>query len=161
MVYSGAPEDDHGRSVYPDYFTGEKQHSLDEKGRVVLPVRYRDRLAAGVIVTKSSDRCAAVYPRDTYMATAAAVMARGTGSSHNRGVGRTFFASASEEQLDRQGRLTIPPSVRTYAGLSGEVVVIGAGDRLEIWDINAWQEYQAHEDERFANLEEESPLLTP
>ena len=140
--------------MFETFFTGEQDITIDDRYRVVLPARFRDRLATGVFVAKGEERCAAIYPRDTYAAKAAAVMGRGTGKAADRGLTRTFFSAASEQQVDKQGRVLLNERIRKFAGLTREVTVIGAGDHLEIWDRRAWGEYQAREDERFATREE-------
>lgn len=130
-------------------FSGDYDNTLDEKNRVVLPARFRDHLAAGVYVTKGEDHCAAVFPREAFVAKAEAMMA-----TASRGDKRVFLAGSIQQVPDRQGRVIVPEKVRVYAGLRKDVSVIGLGDHLEIWDRDAWTTYLQEHDERFANREE-------
>ncbi|MDS1269407.1 division/cell wall cluster transcriptional repressor MraZ [Lipingzhangella sp. LS1_29] len=136
-------------------FLGTHDLRLDEKGRLFLPAKYRDELSGGLVITKGQERCLYVFPvaefqRITEALRAAPVTAKGV-----RDYSRVFFASASDEVPDRQGRVTVPPALRTYAGLERECVVIGANTRLEIWDAQAWAEYESAQEEAFAELSEE------
>ena len=122
-------------------FLGEYQHSLDAKGRVILPARFRDQLEGGAVMAKALDGCLAVYPDRR-------VPARGrqpAGSPVERGArerqaARTFFAGAVEITPDKQGRVAIPQHLREYAGLDREVIVAGNFDHIEIWDAATFRE---------------------
>lgn len=136
-------------------FLGTHHPRLDDKGRLFLPAKFREELAEGVVVTKGQERCLFVFPvaefgRVTEALSAAPVTARAV-----RDYSRVFFASASDEVPDKQGRITIPAPLRQYAGLEKECVVIGANTRVEIWDSVAWQAYLAGTEQDFADAEEE------
>lgn len=135
-------------------FLGTYTPRLDEKGRLILPAKYRDRLAAGLIVTKGQERCLYVYPPEGFESFVAQTAGSLTNSG-DRGYRRVLLASASDEAPDKQGRITIPPSLRQYAGLDRDVVVIGAGERLEIWDSVAWAAYLEANEDAFAHRSEE------
>ena len=136
-------------------FLGTHTPRLDEKGRLFLPAKYRDELAAGLILTKGQERCVYVFPvpefeRITEALRTAPVTAKGL-----RDYSRVFFASASDEVPDKQGRITIPPGLRDYAALDRDCVVIGANTRLEIWDSTAWDSYLEQQEDAFSAASEE------
>ena len=130
-------------------FLGTHTLRLDEKGRLFLPAKYRGDLAGGVVITKGQDHCLYVFSRAEF----ARITEELRGAP--RDVGRVFFASASDEEPDKQGRVTIPPGLRQYASLQRECVVIGANTRLEIWDAEAWQAYEAGQEEAYSSAPEE------
>jgi len=136
-------------------FLGTHAPKLDEKGRLFLPAKYRDELSGGVVITKGQERCLYVFPiaeftRITEALRDAPVTAKGV-----RDKTRILFASASDEIPDKQGRITVPPALRTYAGLQRDCVVIGANTRLEIWDALGWETYLAAQEDSYSDAEEE------
>ena len=136
-------------------FLGTHSPRLDEKGRLFLPARFRDDLAEGLVITKGQERCLFVFPITEFRRVTEALSSAPVTQKTVRDYGRVFFASASHEIPDRQGRVTIPSPLRQYAGLSKGCVVIGANTRLEIWDTAAWEAYLADREQAFADLEEE------
>jgi MraZ protein len=136
-------------------FLGTHSPRLDEKGRLFLPAKYRDDLAEGVVITKGQERCLFVFPVTEFRRVTEALSQAPVTQKTVRDYGRVFFASASDEVPDKQGRVTIPAGLRQYAGLSKDCVVIGANTRLEIWDTGAWESYLADREQAFADLEEE------
>jgi transcriptional regulator MraZ len=136
-------------------FLGTHSPRLDEKGRLFLPARFRDELAEGLVVTKGQERCLFVFPIQEFRRVTEALSAAPVTQKTVRDYSRVFFASASHEIPDRQGRVTIPAALRQYAGLTKDCVVIGANTRLEIWDTAAWESYLADREQAFADLEEE------
>ena len=136
-------------------FLGTHTPRLDDKGRLALPAKFRTELEGGLVITKGQERCLFVFPmaefsRITELLRSAPVTQRSV-----RDYSRVFFASASDEVPDKQGRITIPPALRAYAGLSKDCVVIGANTRVEVWDSAAWETYLADREQAFAELEEE------
>jgi len=136
-------------------FLGTYSPRLDEKGRVFLPAKFRDELAEGLVITKGQERClyvfsAAEFGRLTERLREAPLTAKGA-----RDYSRVFFASAHDDTPDKQGRVTVPPQLREYAGLDRDCVVIGANTRVEIWDAQAWETYLAGQEEQFSSLSEE------
>jgi len=136
-------------------FLGTYSPRLDEKGRVFLPAKFRDELAEGLVITKGQERClyvfsAAEFGRLTERLREAPLTAKGA-----RDYSRVFFASAHDDTPDKQGRVTVPPQLREYAGLDRDCVVIGANTRVEIWDAHAWETYLAGQEEQFSSLSEE------
>jgi MraZ protein len=125
-------------------FLGTHTPRLDDKGRLFLPAKYRDELAGGVVITKGQgqERCLYVFPKDEFARFAESLRTQSETTQAIRDRSRVFFASASDELPDRQGRIIVPAALRTYAGLEHDCVVIGANTRLEIWDAPTWLAYQ-------------------
>ena len=126
------------------FLTGEYRHTLDDRGRVAVPARFRARLAEGATLTRWLDSCVAVFPREAWDELADKLRALPVGSADARQFARFMASGAVEVDLDRQGRLLVPGYLRAYAGLQpGEVVVVGALSRLEIWAPSAWEPYRS------------------
>lgn len=135
-------------------FMGTFRPKLDEKGRLFLPAKFRDRLAEGVVVTQGQEKCLVVWPPEVFDVEADRAAERSMTDKAARGYQRMFFSGGDEVVPDKQGRVSISPSLRDYAGLERDVVVIGVRNRLEIWNPQAWDDYQAAEIQRFADLDE-------
>jgi MraZ protein len=136
-------------------FLGTHSPRLDDKGRLFLPAKFRDELAEGVVITKGQERCLYVFPMAEFRRVTEAMSQAPVTQKTVRDYSRVFFASASDEVPDKQGRITVPPALREYAGLSRDCVVIGANTRVEVWDAAAWEAYLADREQAFADLEEE------
>ena len=136
-------------------FLGTHAPRLDEKGRLILPAKYREELAGGVVITKVQERCLYLFPQEEFTRITEALRTAPVTAKSVRDYSRVFFASASDELPDKQGRITVPAALRTYAGLDRDLVVIGAGSRAEIWDAEAWETYLAEQEASFANTTEE------
>ena len=136
-------------------FLGTHQPRLDDKGRMILPAKFRERLAPGLVVTRGQERCLYVFPMEEFMRVADDLRAAPETSKAVRDYLRVFLSGASDEIPDKQGRVTIPANLREYAGLSRECTVIGAGSRLEVWDTAAWEAYLAGTEQAFADQAEE------
>ena len=136
-------------------FLGTHAPRLDEKGRLILPAKYRDELAGGVVITKGQERCLYLFPQAEFGRITEALRTAPVTAKAVRDYSRVFFASASDEVPDKQGRITVPPALRAYAGLQRDCVVIGANTRLEIWDSQAWETYLASQEDSFADAAEE------
>ena len=121
-------------------FLGEYQHSLDAKGRVILPARYRDQLAEGAFVTKGRGGCLSVYTPEEFEQVARQMREQSKRGNQELNAARSFFSGAQEIRLDRQGRVALPQNLREFAGLTRDVVVVGVFSRVEIWDRDRWQE---------------------
>jgi MraZ protein len=125
------------------FLTGEYRHALDDRGRVAVPARFRTRLAEGTTLTRWLDSCIAVYPRDAWEELAEKLRALPLTNPQAREFARFMASGAVEAELDKQGRLLVPQYLRQYAALEpGEVVVVGALNRLEIWSAAAWEPYR-------------------
>lgn len=124
-------------------FIGEFHHTLDDKGRLAIPATFRAELASGAVVTRGLDRSLFLYPKAVWDTIAAKLAALPIGQADTRAFARLMLAGAREVEIDRSGRITIPDILRSYAGMSREVVVTGLYDRLEIWDTASWATYAA------------------
>ena len=123
-------------------FIGEYKHSLDEKGRVALPAKFRQRLK-GAIITRGLDRCLFVFNQDEWLVLAKKLTALPLAQGNSRAFVRLMLAGAMEAPLDSQGRILIPEYLRKYADLKRTAVVAGLFNRIEIWDEKNWEQYKA------------------
>jgi MraZ protein len=122
-------------------FVGEFNHTLDDKGRVTIPARFRPDLATGAVITRGMDGCLALYPNNAWDVLAEKVNALPVTDRRARDFRRFMFGSASEVVPDRQGRILIPAYLRQYAHVNdGEVTVVGNYSYIEIWNPETWQE---------------------
>ena len=121
-------------------FLGQYQHSLDDKGRVILPAKFRGQLEGGAYMARGLDGCVCVYPTDEWERVSSNMRELATRGPQQRQAARTFFAGAAEVTPDRQGRVAVPAHLREFAGLSldREVVVAGVLSRIELWDAARW-----------------------
>jgi MraZ protein len=136
-------------------FLGTHTPRLDDKGRLFLPARYRDKLADGLVVTRGQERALFVFPMDEFTRLSEQLRTAPMTNKAARDYLRVFLSGASDEVPDKQGRITIPPMLREYARLTRDCTVIGAGARIEIWDSATWAEYLANSEEAFADQAEE------
>ncbi len=136
-------------------FLGTYEPKLDDKGRLILPAKYRDQLAGGLVLTRGQERCLYVFPSSEFQEVYSKIRQAPLTSKQARDYTRLMLSGASDEFPDRQGRVTIPPALREYAGLERDLTVIGVGTRAEIWDTQAWSEYLQTQEEEFASAEEE------
>ena len=136
-------------------FLGTHTPRLDDKGRLILPAKFRDELAGGVVITKGQERCLYVFPMPEFQRIAGQLRETPVTNKAARAYSRVFFASAHDEVPDKQGRVTIPGHLREYAALDRELVVIGASTRVEIWDGAAWDSYLAEQEQAFAEQADE------
>jgi MraZ protein len=120
-------------------FLGRFEHSVDTKGRVAVPARFRDRLSGELILTRGNDGCLYLFTQGSWEPLAAKLNALPTGDEDARNLRRAVFSSAEPVELDKQGRVIIPDHLRQYAGISGDVSIIGLGEYIEIWDTQAWK----------------------
>ncbi len=136
-------------------FLGTYTPKVDDKGRFFLPAKFREQLSGGLVVAKGQERCLAIYPPDEFAREAARAQSGSTTLRGTRDFQRVLAAGASVEVPDKQGRVTIPPILRRYAGLDKEIAVIGAFNRVEVWDLAAWEAYEAEQDDVFAQMDAE------
>ncbi|MEO7060500.1 MAG: division/cell wall cluster transcriptional repressor MraZ [Lapillicoccus sp.] len=136
-------------------FLGTHTPRLDDKGRLFLPAKFRDRLAEGLVITKGQERCLYVYDVAEFTRVASELQKGPTSSKAVRDYVRVFLSGASDEVPDKQGRVTIPTTLRAYAGLDRECTVIGAGNRVEVWDTPAWETYLGQTEAAFSEQSEE------
>ncbi len=138
-------------------FLGTHFPRLDDKGRLVLPAKFRDALASGLVLAKGQDRSIVVWPAAEFAAYAERLDEASRSSAKAQAYQRVLFSGASDEIPDRQGRITVPTALREYAGLDRDVVVVGKNKTAEIWDTGAWQTYLASQEEAYSGLDEEVP----
>ena len=136
-------------------FLGTYSPRLDEKGRLFLPAKFRDELAEGLVITKGQERCLYVFSLAEFGRITERLRDAPLTAKAARDYSRVFFASAHDEVPDKQGRVTVPPPLRDYAGLTRDCAVIGANTRVEIWDAGAWGDYLGRQEEEFSTLSEE------
>ena len=123
-------------------FRGVSQLSVDAKGRIAVPARYRDALiedcGGHMVITVDRDGCLLLYPAPEWERIEQALMSRPNINSHVRKLQRLLVGHATECDLDAQGRLLLPPPLRDFAGLAKKVVLVGQGNKFEIWDEDTW-----------------------
>ena len=122
-------------------FIGTYDHSLDPKGRVILPRKFRDELGQDMVFTKGIERCLYVFPLAEFQSFADKLRSLPLTERPSRDFVRIFVAGASQESADAQGRVVIPQPLRDYASLTKDVVVVGQLSRIEIWDRGEWERY--------------------
>jgi MraZ protein len=131
-------------------FLGTYAPRLDEKGRIILPAKFADDLADGVVLTRGQERCIYVFSAAEFAAMHERIRQAPVTSRDARNYLRVFLSGAHDETPDKQRRVTIPPALRAYAGLERDLAVLGVGDRIEIWDAAAWERYLAEHEDGFA-----------
>ena len=137
-------------------FLGEYRHTLDAKGRVSLPRKFRDATGGRVVVSKGLEKCLYVYPDEGYKEFLEKLMSASDFDRNSRAVRRHFTAGAAEADVDSAGRIAVAPALRSHAGLNKEVVVAGVGDHIEIWNADSWD---AYEDEHATTIEDAAEEL--
>ena len=138
-------------------FMGEFRHNVDEKGRIIMPARFREELGESFVITKGLDRCLFVYPQQEWQSLTARLKDLPFTRSDARAFVRFFFSGAAECGCDSQGRTVVPSNLREYGQLDREAVIIGVGNRIEIWSDLAWDEFEESAEE---NYEETAEKLT-
>jgi MraZ protein len=136
-------------------FLGTYAPKLDEKGRIILPAKFRDELAGGVVMTRGQEHCVYVFSNREFESLHDKIRQAPVTSKQARDYLRVFLSGASAETPDKQHRVTVPSALRSYAGLSRDLTVIGAGTRAEIWDTEAWETYLAEQEAAFSDTAEE------
>ena len=136
-------------------FLGTHEPRLDEKGRLILPAKFRDELSSGLVITKGQERCLYVFPSAEFQTITETLRQAPVTAKAARDYQRVMFAGAHDEIPDRQGRVTIPQGLREYASLEKDCVVIGANTRVEIWDATSWKKYLQQSEKGFADVSEE------
>lgn len=134
---------------------GTHTPKLDEKGRMVLPAKFRDEMKGGIVMTKGQDRCVVLWPAEEFAEYASRLNEASRSDSAVRSYMRVLFSGAFDQNPDKQGRVTVPAGLREYAGLDRGVVVAGNGSTAEIWDGPAWSQYLEAQESQFSDLAEE------
>lgn len=136
-------------------FLGTFTPKLDDKGRLILPAKFRDELSEGLVVTRGQERCLYVFSESEFQRMHDRIREAPITSKQGRDYLRVFLSGAHPETPDKQGRVMLPNTLRDYAGLDRDLAVIGAGSRAEIWDADAWQRYLNEQETAFSEIEEE------
>ncbi|WP_209808727.1 division/cell wall cluster transcriptional repressor MraZ [Ammoniphilus resinae] len=135
-------------------FMGEYQHTIDEKGRITVPAKFREELGEKFVVTRGLDRCLFVYPMEEWKQLEAKLKTLPFTRSDARAFTRFFFSGATECELDKQGRVNIPGPLRQHANLDKDCVVIGVSSRVEIWSMQHWESYFEESENSFNEIAE-------
>lgn len=135
-------------------FIGEYRHSLDVKGRLAVPVKFRAALERGAVVTKGIDRCLTLYPLKEWNDLAGRVSQLPTSQADTRAFSRMTLAAAMDVSCDAQGRIILPEYLRTYAHMRKNIIFAGLYNRLELWDETVWQEYKKLTEEQSGDIAE-------
>lgn len=136
-------------------FLGTYAPKLDEKGRIILPAKFRDELADGLVLTRGQEHCVYVFSEREFESLHEKIRQAPVTSKQARDYLRVFLSGASAEIPDKQNRVTIPTPLRSYAGLDRDLTVIGAGNRAEIWASDAWDTYLSEQETLFSETQEE------
>jgi MraZ protein len=136
-------------------FLGTYAPKLDDKGRVILPAKFRAELEGGVVIARGQERCLYVFSTREFEELHDKIRQAPVTSKQARDYLRLFLSGANSEVPDGQNRVTIPAQLRAYAGLDRELTVIGVGNRAEIWDTEAWEQYYAEQESSFSDTTEE------
>jgi len=131
-------------------FFGTYEHSLDSKGRVILPARFRTAFEHGGYLTQYRDGCLALWTPEQFEIQMEEVQARAVTGRSDRNMARLWAAGTQDLEVDRQGRMVLPARMREYAGLENDVVVVGVIDRVELWDPARWAEKIGPEEQRLS-----------
>ncbi|MGH2693610.1 MAG: division/cell wall cluster transcriptional repressor MraZ [Actinomycetota bacterium] len=136
-------------------FTGEFRHTMDAKGRLIVPSRMRDEFIGDIVVlTKWLDQCVAMWSQEGWTELERMLRALPQSDARARTIVRVVAGSASPDEIDRQGRINVPLPLREYAGVDRDVVLVGLFNRAEIWNPERLAEQQAHGEQRMEELVE-------
>lgn len=137
-----------------EYVYGEFRHNIDEKGRIIVPAKFRDLLGETFVLTRGLDQCLFVYAMDEWKILETKLKNLPLTKKDARSFTRFFFSGAVECEVDKQGRINIPQVLRTYSKLNKECVVIGVANRIEVWAEDVWEDYTLASEESFVDIAE-------
>lgn len=123
-------------------FIGEYKHTIDDKGRLAIPMKCRGDLARGAVVTRGLDASLFLFPKEEWDKLASKLASLPLGQSNSRAFARLMLAGAMDVELDKQGRVVLPEYLRQYAGIKKQVAIAGLYNRLELWDADVWEAYK-------------------
>ncbi|MFA8437596.1 division/cell wall cluster transcriptional repressor MraZ [Pueribacillus sp. YX66] len=135
-------------------FMGEYEHNIDEKGRMIVPAKFRDELGSTFVLTRGLDQCIFGYPLEEWKVLENKLKSLPFTKKDARAFTRFFFSGATECQLDKQGRVNIAPTLRKYAQLEKECTIIGVSNRIEIWSTALWEKYYSDSEDSFGEIAE-------
>lgn len=133
---------------------GEYHHSLDEKGRLIIPAKFREGLESSFVVTRGLEGCLFLYSQMNWQKVMTQLNTLPFTKKDARNFSRFFLSGAIQSEFDKQGRVSITPSLKEYAGLIKDCVIIGVGERLEIWSEEAWQKFFQENQADFSDIAE-------
>ena len=136
-------------------FIGEYHHSVDDKGRMAIPAKFRAILKQGAVVTKGLDNCLVIYPKDEWAKLAEKLSSLPISQANTRAFARLMLAGAMDIELDKQGRMIIPEYLRSFAALSKKVVIAGLYNRLELWEEKKWEVYRSNTEKASSEIAEQ------
>lgn len=140
-------------------FYGEHEHSLDQKGRLILPAKFREAAKTNYVekffITRGLDNCLFMFPEDEWKAQESKFKSMPFTKLQSRKFNRLFFAGAQEVIFDKQGRVLIPKYLKDFAGIKRDVMIIGVSNRIEIWDLEKWREFYNGEKPSFEKIAED------
>jgi MraZ protein len=148
-------ENDSDDSELPALLLGTYTPRLDSKGRLALPSKFRSQLAGEFVIARGQERCLYLLPSREFRRLAVSIQRAHVSDKPTRDYLRVFLSGASEEKMDRQGRIVIPPMLREYAHLQRDVAVIGVGTRAEVWDAHAWNTYLAQQEDPYSQISDD------
>lgn len=140
-------------------FIGEYSHSLDDKGRLAVPKKFRAALAKGAVVTRGLDNCLFLYTKTEWAKLAEKLANLPFAQANTRAFARLMLAGAMDVEVDKQGRIIVPEYLRGFAGLKKDLVVAGLYNRLELWDAEKWGEYTKRTEAESTNIAEQMSQL--
>ncbi|WP_150266285.1 division/cell wall cluster transcriptional repressor MraZ [Paenibacillus tepidiphilus] len=135
-------------------FMGEFQHSIDDKGRIIIPAKFRELLGTSFVATRGLDSCLFVYPMEEWGIMEQKLKSLSLMKSDARAFSRFFFSGATECVWDKQGRVNLPANLRQYAKLDKDCVILGVSNRVEIWNKELWEQYFEQSEESFNEIAE-------
>ncbi len=135
-------------------FIGEFHHTIDQKGRLFIPVKFRQKLSRGAVVTRGLDNCLFLYPVEEWKKLADKLVKLPISKANTRAFSRLMLAGAMNVQIDKQGRIILPDYLRKYASLKKKVVIAGLFNRLEIWDEESWEKYKSNTEKSSSDIAE-------
>ena len=138
---------------------GEYEHSLDDKSRVIMPVKLRADIGEKFIITKGLDGCLFVFSQDEWLNFEKKLKELPLTNKNARDFVRFFLSGATECEIDKQGRFLISANLREYANVKKEIIIIGVGTRLEIWDKTRWKDYNSSDNISADDLAENMTML--
>lgn len=133
---------------------GEYQHSVDAKGRLIIPSKFREELGTTFVITRGLDNCLFGYPMDEWRKLEEKLKELPMTKKDARAFARFFFSGATEVEIDKQGRINIPSTLSTYAKLEKECVVLGVSSKIEIWAKDSWESYFSDAEDSFNEIAE-------
>lgn len=135
-------------------FMGEYQHNIDAKGRMIVPAKFREGLGESFVLTRGLDKCLFAYPMEEWKILEEKLKKLPLTKKDARSFTRFFFSGAVECEVDKQGRINIPQTLRNYSKIEKECVVIGVSGRVEVWAKEIWEDYFTESEESFAEIAE-------